>query len=208
MKGNNQKPEAQEPAPATGDHSGEGQGASVVATAPGAGSGDDAVQESASELRAKVEKLEDGLLRARADLQNAQRRATTERLDAVRYANAELIKPLLAVVDDLERALSTADKPSGANAFVEGVRLVHQNLVKALADHGLETIDALGKPFDPTLHDALMQQPSSDKAPGTVIEQVTKGYRLRGRVLRPARVVVAKAPEGTVELELGNGISE
>lgn len=142
-------------------------------------------------LRAKVEKLEDALLRARADYQNFQRRAAVERSEAIRYANAGLMKSLLGVLDDLERAMSS---PSGETGAVdEGVRLVYENLLKALRDHGLETISADNEPFDPSVHEALMQQPSADHPSGTILEEFAKGYRLRDRVLRPSKVVVSKA---------------
>ncbi len=147
------------------------------------------------ELRARVEKLEDSLLRAKADYQNLLRRSTTERGDAIRYANTELMRSLLVVVDDFERSLTAADASKNLAAVVEGVRLVYDNLRKALRDHGLEAIDALHKPFDPSVHEALMQQPSADHPPGTVVEQVATGYRLRDRVVRPAKVVVSRAPK-------------
>lgn len=147
-----------------------------------------------SELQARIESLEDALLRAKADYQNFQRRATTERIDAVRYANAELMRSLLNAMDDFDRTLA-ASNDATLDAIVAGVRLVYENLQKALTDNGLEIIEARGKTFDPAIHQALMQQPSDECAPGTVIEQVTRGYRLRDRVLRPARVIVAKAAD-------------
>ena len=145
----------------------------------------------ATELQSKISRLEDSLLRAKADLQNAQRRAAAERSEAVRFANAELMKSLLVVLDDFDRAIAAVEKDKDLEALLKGVLLVHANLVKALKDFGLETIDAAGRKFDPTLHEALMQQPTSDAEPGTVLEQVAGGYKLRDRVLRPARVVVA-----------------
>lgn len=155
---------------------------------------------STAELQARIESLEDALLRAKADYQNFQRRATTERLDAVRYANAELMRSLLNAMDDFDRTLA-ASNDATFDAIVAGVRLVYENLQKALADNGLEIIEAQGEPFDPAIHQALMQQPSDELAPGTVIEQVTRGYRLRDRVLRPARVVVAKAPDNVAKTQ-------
>lgn len=149
---------------------------------------------AASELQARIESLEDALLRAKSDYQNFQRRATTERIDAVRYANAELMRSLLNAMDDFDRTLA-ASNDATLDTIVAGVRLVYENLQKALTDNGLEIIEARGKSFDPAIHQALMQQPSDEHAPGTVIEQVTRGYRLRDRVLRPARVVVAQAPD-------------
>lgn len=150
-----------------------------------------------TELQSKVAKLEDALLRAKADFQNLQRTSAVERGDASRYANAELMKLLVRVVDDFERSLAAASKPDNLQAVVEGVRLVYENLNKALADHGLEPIEALHRPFDPNVHEALLHQPSDEHPPGTVIEQIAKGYRLRDRVVRPAKVIVAKEPDST-----------
>ena len=150
-------------------------------------------QDQLAQMQAKIDSLEDSLLRAKAEAQNIQRRAATERNEAIRFANAELMRTLIPVLEDFDRtfeAAGTTDK-----SILEGTRLVHANLIKALRDAGLEPIEARGEDFDPTIHEALMHQPSEDFPPGRVIEQVTRGYRLRDRVLRPARVVVAKAPE-------------
>ncbi len=155
-------------------------------------------EDPVAELQVKVAKLEDSLLRAKADFQNLQRRSAAERLDALRYANAELMKSLVKVVDDFERSLAAASKPDNLPAVVEGVRLVYENLTKALSDHGLEPIEALHRPFDPNVHEALLHQPSDRHPPGTVIEQIAKGYRLCDRVVRPAKVIVAKAMEPVV----------
>jgi len=155
-------------------------------------------EDPVAELQAKVAKLEDSLLRAKADFQNLQRRSAAERMDALRYANAELMKSLVKVVDDFERSLAAASKPDNLPAVVEGVRLVYENLTKALSDHGLETIEALHRPFDPNVHEALLHQPSDQDPPGTVIEQIAKGYRLCDRLVRPAKVIVAKAMEPVV----------
>lgn len=146
-------------------------------------------------LRDKVASLEDGLLRAKADYQNLQRRNTVERSEALRYANTELMKALVVVMDDFERSLQAAGDSNGLEAIMDGVQLVYQNLAKALKEHGLETIQAEGAPFDPEVHEALMNQPSMEAAPGTVLKEVAKGYQLRDRVIRPAKVIVAQAPQ-------------
>lgn len=146
-------------------------------------------------LQAKVAALEDALLRAKADLQNQQRRSASDRADAIRFANADLMRSLLGVIDDFERTLAAADDPDNQKVVLDGIKMVHQNFAKALADAGLEIIDAKGRSFDPTMHEALMQQPTRDVQPGVVVEQIAKGYKLRDRMLRPARVVVAKAPD-------------
>ena len=144
-------------------------------------------------LQAKVASLEDAVLRGKADFQNLQKRGAKERAEAIRYANAELMQSLLGVVDDFERSLSAAESSDNAKAVVDGVRLVYENFMKALRACGLETINALHEPFDPHVHEAVMQQPSEDHQAGTVIEEIARGYRLRERILRPTKVIVAQA---------------
>lgn len=154
----------------------------------------DTGSDQAAALQARVDSLEESLLRAKAETQNIQRRATTERNDAIRYANADLMRTLIPVLEDFDRTFAAAG--SDDKAILEGTRLVHTNLVKALRDFGLEPIEAAaGEKFDPAIHEALMHHPSDELSPGSVVEQVTRGYRLRDRVLRPARVVVSKATE-------------
>lgn len=150
-------------------------------------------EETIESLREKVVALEDTLLRAKADFVNTQRRNEKSRLEAVRFANADLMRSLLGVLDDFERALDAAGSAEDAKTIADGVRLVHENFKKALCDHGLEAIEAIDKPFDPHVHEAIMQQPVGDRDPNTVIEEVAKGYRLKDRVIRPAKVVVAMA---------------
>ena len=150
-------------------------------------------QDHVGPLQAKIESLEDQLLRAKAEMQNIQRRAAQERNEAIRFANADLMRALIPVLEDFDRALEATDATD--HAILEGTQLVHANLIKALREAGLEPIEAKGEDFDPAIHEALMHHPTPDAPPGRVIDQVTRGYRLRDRVLRPARVVVAKAPE-------------
>ncbi len=105
------------------------------------------------------------------------------------------MKALVVVLDDFERSLQAAGDSNRQDAIMDGVQLVHQNLVKALNEHGLVAIHAGGMPFDPEVHEALMSQPSKEAAPGPVLKEVAKGYRLRDRVIRPAKVIVAQAPQ-------------
>ncbi len=158
------------------------------------GQAESSPQEQEPTLEEKVASLEDSLLRAKADYQNLQRRAAADRSDAIRYANADLMRSLVGVVDDFDRALSSesSDEPA---AMQEGLRLVYGNLMKAMEAHGLERIEALHKPFDPHVHEALMQQPSGDFPPGTVIEEIAKGFCLRDRTIRPAKVIVSTATD-------------
>jgi len=161
--------------------------------------------DAAEALQARVDALENSLLRAKADYQNLQRRTATERVDAVWLANADIMRSLVGVLDDLERSLAAARNLEGKDAVIDGVRLVHTNLMQALRMHGLEPIDALHEPFDPQIHEAMLQQPSAVYPPGSVIEEIARGYRLRGRVVRPSKVIVSKAAEPPADGESSGG---
>lgn len=147
----------------------------------------------------------DKFLRAKADFQNLQRRAVEEQRAAVRYANADFARALLDPVDDLERTLEARPPGENEDPVLAGIRLIHGKLAKLLKDHRVEVIEALGQHFDPRLHEALLQQPCRDLPPGTVIQEVQKGYKLHDRVLRPARVIVAKAHEPEADEVESNG---
>ena len=151
--------------------------------------------DSVEALTARIETLEDNMLRAKAECSNIQRRSANERIEAITYANADLMRSLLGVLDDLDRSLSSARKGDDPVSVIEGVKLVHANFTKALSDRGLEPIEALHLAFDPHFHEAIMQQPSDEYPPGTVLQEVAKGYKLRDRVIRPTQVIVSKAPD-------------
>ena len=137
---------------------------------------------------------EDELLRALAEQQNVVRRRRQEMESSVQYAQESLVKDLLPVLDDFERALKAMDG-AASDSMRAGVALVYERLVRILTAQGLEPIRPLGEPFDPTLHDAIAQDPAPDKAPGTVVDVAQPGYRFKGRVLRHAKVVVAGSVE-------------
>jgi molecular chaperone GrpE len=111
--------------------------------------------------------------------------------DVRRYGNEQLIAGLLGVLDNFERALQAADTTQNADALRDGVSLIHKQLLETLTKAGLETIDAEGKPFDPALHEAIMQVEVEDAEPHTVVEELRKGYTLHGRLVRPTLVKVA-----------------
>ena len=148
-------------------------------------------EEVLAALQAERDEAIDRWKRAAADFDNFRKRATREREEYVTLANERLVKELLPILDDLERALVAATEHEEA-ALEDGVRLVHQSLENLLARQGIREIDATGM-FDPHVHEALLSQPS-DAAEGSVIDVVQKGYALGDRVVRPARVVVAAAP--------------
>jgi molecular chaperone GrpE len=135
--------------------------------------------------------LEDKLLRVAADFDNYKKRAARERAEYVTHANERLVKELLPILDDLERALDAVGEHQEATVE-EGVRLVHRSLASLLERNGVKEIDTEGK-FDPHVHEALLSQPS-DAEEGSVIDVVQKGYTIGDRVVRPARVVIAAAP--------------
>ena len=156
------------------------------------------VEQSGEEILAALTAERDAAIdnwkRTAADFDNFRKRATRERQEYVTLANERLVKELLPILDDLERALVAAAEHEEA-ALEDGVRLVHQSLAGLLARQGLEEIDAAGT-FDPHVHEALLSQPSEAEE-GSVIDVVQKGYRLGDRVVRPARVVVAAPLSGS-----------
>jgi molecular chaperone GrpE len=140
-------------------------------------------------LRAERDEYLEHLKRVAADFENYRKRAARDQESLVARAAERLVRELLPVLDDLERALQAAEEHEEAR-LEEGVRLVHRQLAGALRKEGLEEIPTDGE-FDPHLHEALLAQPADAKE-GTVIQVLQKGYRLGDRVLRPARVVVAE----------------
>lgn len=142
----------------------------------------------------KCEEYYDRLLRASAEFDNYKKRTTREMRDVVRYANEKLIKELLNVVDNLERAISSAEQNGDEeDPLLQGVRLTLSEVEKILERHNVEPIKALGEPFDPNFHQAMMQEESGDQPANTVINEMQRGYKLHDRLLRPAMVVVSKA---------------
>jgi molecular chaperone GrpE len=128
--------------------------------------------------------------RVQADFENYRKRAAREQEGLVAHAHERLVRELLPVLDDLERALEAAERHEEAQ-LVEGVKLVEKSLRAALAKEGLTEIDTDG-PFDPHVHEALLTQSSDGAEPGSVLEVVRRGYRVGDRVVRPARVIVAE----------------
>ncbi len=135
--------------------------------------------------------LRDATLRSRADFENTRKRLQREKEDAIKYANSTLIERLLPVSDSFELGLAEARKHESAAPIVNGFDLVQKQLADFLKENGVEAVEALGQPFDPNLHQALGNQPSSEYSEGTVSLQLRKGYKLRDRLLRPAMVFVS-----------------
>lgn len=146
----------------------------------------------------------DRFLRERAELENFKKRMQREKAEAVRFASEPLIRDILPVVDNLERALEHG-ADNGASVL-EGVRMVLKSLLGVLERHGVERIDAVGQPFDPARHEAMAQVESMEHEPNQVVQQHHCGYLLHGRLLRPALVTVnCRKINGTVETEQNSG---
>ena len=151
-------------------------------------------EEVIANLREKMRAQHERLLRAAADLENFKKRSAREKEQYVQRAGESLARDLLPVVDNMDRALEHAEKSIDEKNLREGVLLIHKQLMDTLAKHGIEPFDAMGEKFDPMRHEALSQVPSTDAEPGSVVQQFARGYTIRGHLLRPAMVVVAKAP--------------
>jgi molecular chaperone GrpE len=143
------------------------------------------LQEAQAEARANYERF----LRERADSENFKKRMQREKADALRFACEPLIRELLPVIDNLERAAAHAD--GNGQSVREGIEMVVKSLLDVLEHHGVKRIEAVGQPFDPTWHQAMAQVQSADHAPNHVVEQHHSGYVLHDRLLRPALVTVS-----------------
>lgn len=140
-----------------------------------------------------IEEANNRHLRLAADFDNFKKRVRQERLELLQYASASLAERLLPVLDDFERVLEHAPEGTDTN-WLKGVRMTAQKLQEALQSVGVETIEAVGAPFDPKLHEAIGTEESADLPEDTVVKELRRGYRIHDRVLRPALVSVARTP--------------
>jgi len=154
-----------------------------------------ASEQEFEKLRADLDDAADRALRAQAELDNYRKRARRELEDERRYAALPLLRDLLPVLDNMQRAIEAGEKSSQAAGLLDGIKLVAHNLTNVLAKHDCKKIDALGQPFDPAVHEAISQQPSAEHEPGTVTLVAQDGYVLHDRVVRPAQVIVSKSPD-------------
>jgi len=153
-----------------------------------------ASEQELEKLRADLDDASDRALRAQAELDNYRKRARRELEDERRYAALPLLRDLMPVLDNMQRAIEAGEKSPQAAGLLDGIKLVAQNLTNVLAKHECKKIEALGQPFDPAVHEAISQQPSADHEPGTVMFVAQDGYVLHDRVVRPAQVIVSKSP--------------
>lgn len=152
-------------------------------------------EEEIDQLKQQLADAEKRVLLAQADLENYRKRMRREREDELKYADASLLADLLPVVDNLQRAIQSAQQSDQSSGILEGVKLVEKQLIESMKRRGCVPIEAVGQPFDPNLHEAIMQQPTADAPPGTVVHETQVGYRLHERVIRPSQVIVSKPPD-------------
>lgn len=149
------------------------------------------LRKALEEKTREAEATHDRYLRALAELDNARKRAQREREEYIRFANESLLRELLPVLDNFDRAILAARASGEADAFVAGVELIQRELLRVLEKFGMTTFSSVGQPFDPERHEAVARVPATDRPAMTVVAETLRGYLLNGRVLRPAIVTVA-----------------
>jgi len=147
------------------------------------------LKKALEEERAKASEYLASWQRVQADFSNFKKRAEREKEEVTKFANAELVASLLPVIDDLERALDNASGKLAGLTWVEGIRLIYRKFLSILEAHGLSAIEAEGKDFDPSLHEAVLYEEGEE---GKVLAELQKGYKFHDRVIRPAMVKVGK----------------
>lgn len=147
-----------------------------------------------NELTAQLEKEKERVLRLSAELENYKKRMEKELSQFKKYANESLLKQLLTVIDNLERAISTADTDAGGESkgLLDGIKMTHEEILKLLKSFSVEPVKAEGEPFDPEYHQAVTQEETDDHPENTVVRELQKGYVMHDRLIRPSMVVVSK----------------
>lgn len=143
------------------------------------------------ELREQVKEHQERYLRVQADFDNFRRRSRMEKEDFAKYASMKLVESLLPVIDNFDRALQSTKDTKDFDALAKGIEMVYRQLDQVLAQEGLAPIQAVGEPFNPEFHQAIMQVESEDHEEGIIVEEVQKGYMLKDKVIRPSMVKVS-----------------
>jgi len=152
--------------------------------------------ELVASLQSDLDRFRDLALRTQADFENYKKRGAREKDEAIKFANRNLLERLVPIVDNFELGLSAARDQSEQSPIYSGMSMILKQLSDFLTESGLEPVDAVGKQFDPNLHEAIGHEPSNKVPEGHVIRQTRRGYRLKDRLLRPATVVVSSGPTG------------
>ncbi len=164
-----------------------------AATEPASGS----ARPAAEGPEAEIARIRDQLLRTAADFDNFKKRSRREVIDADRRGREELLRDLLPVFDNLERATAHMESATDVQSLADGIQMVMRQFLDTLTKLGIERIESVGKAFDPAVHEAIQHMETPEHPPGSVVAEVQAGYRLGEKLVRPAMVVVAKAPSGS-----------
>jgi molecular chaperone GrpE len=152
----------------------------------------DSLANENEQLKKELQELRDNYLRLGAEFQNFRKRFEKEKEEIVLHANERLIELILPILDDFQRSISASEENGSFESLRDGVKLVYKNLSEALQKEGVKAIKSLGEQFDHNLHDALLMTEKEGAEPGTIIEEVMKGYYYKDKVIRHAKVIVAK----------------
>ncbi len=142
----------------------------------------------------RIAELEDKLLRTQAELENFRKRSRREIEENFRYREIDLLRDILPILDSVSRAIEASKKVADVESLVSGFEMTSQQVLKVLASHGCSPIQTDGKQFDPSMHDAILQQEVPGSQPGAILAVASRGFMLHDRVVRPAQVIVAKEP--------------
>jgi molecular chaperone GrpE len=162
--------------------------------AGGADAGQAEADDPMAGLQADLDRFRDLALRSQADFENYKKRSAREKEEAIKYANSPLLERLVGIIDNFELGLALAKEQGADSPIYSGMVLVQKQLSDLLAENGLQPIEAEGKTFDPNLHEAIAHERSNEFPEGIVVRQTRRGYRLKDRLLRPAKVVVSSGP--------------
>ncbi|NQT47302.1 MAG: nucleotide exchange factor GrpE [Candidatus Omnitrophica bacterium] len=140
----------------------------------------------------RADQYYDKWLRLQAEFENTKKRLDRERIEAIKYASTDIIAKILPIIDDFDRAVEAVKATKDIDSLLKGVQIIRAEIDKILKQDGVERVESIGQPFDPHVHEAMMMVETDDHPEGTVIEELQPGYKLNGRLLRPAKVKVSK----------------
>jgi molecular chaperone GrpE len=190
------------PPPQETTHEAQGEGPATPRGAEGAAS---ELADPLAQAQAEAARLKDSWLRTAADFDNFRKRARRDLEEARRGGREEVVRALLPVFDNLDRAIQSSVRTSDVKAMVDGLSMVHRQFVDALGREGITRVPTVGHPFDPGIHEAIQQVDTNEHSPGTVISEVQSGYTQGDRLLRAAMVVVARGGTAASEGAQGGG---
>ncbi len=193
MASESERPEQDVPPSTVPESAGDTDGAS---DAPTGESGEASVADLLAEAEQRVQQLREQLMRTAADFDNFRKRSRREQEDARSQGREGMLKDLLPVFDNLERAMAAAGSAVDLSSFASGIEMVARQFQDTLTRVGIERVTSVGVAFDPAFHEAIQHLETTDAEPGSVVAEVQGGYRAGQRLIRPAMVVVAKAPPG------------